>query len=100
MLSLFVEHLMNKWVGLFIFVCVLILIVSAIRSPYKTELVCFNEEGAVIFYASGYAPNRDGHPLIELAPDVFRVKETRKIITGTCRGTWGGDFPLGREYYE
>ena len=90
-----------KWFGFFAAVCTLAIIISLALGPAKTETVCFDDiTGSVIFYAAGYTFDSDGHPLIELADGVYRIKETRKILTGTCRSNWGGDFPRGRAYYE
>ena len=78
-------------------VCWLILMIWH-PMDYNTEQVCFNQQGEVIFYASGFRPGDS--PILKLTEDKWKVLSTGKIMYATCRGSWGSSKPRGREYWE
>ena len=85
------------WV--FMIFCVCVIFYGLIYGPHNTETVCFDDEGNVIFYASGYKPNTDDHPLIQLTEDMYRIRETGEVLHAQCRISWGTRPPKGVEYY-
>jgi len=71
--------------------------------PYNTETVCFDDNGSIILYASGYKPGTCddcGNPIIHISGDKYKIRETGELIEAACRSIWGVNPPRGREYWE
>ena len=67
--------------------------------PWNTEVVCY-KDGELVFYASGYEPSRDTHPLKHMGEDYYKVKATGEEFQAECGSSWGASEPRGRAYYE
>ncbi len=87
--------------GWFMFVSVCLVVGGFMVGTPNTETVCFDDDGDVIFYASGYEANNsdEGRPLIHLSGEVYRIKKTGEKLYGRCKSSHGTQPPKGVEYY-
>ena len=65
---------------------------------YNTEQVCFNDDGEVIFYASGFKPS--DAPVVHIAGAKYKNTENKQALKGKCKSTWGVSQPKGYDYWE
>jgi hypothetical protein len=65
---------------------------------YNTEIMCFDENGGLVFYEQGFAPGKP--PIESLSTGVYRVKETGNKIRAECKSTWGANPPKGEDYWK
>ena len=91
---------MSTVAGWAVFFFLVFMAVTLSTGPYNTEVVCFDKDGQVVFYASGYKPSEATHPLIPLSDGVYRVKKTGEKIFAQCKGTWGVNSPKGELYWR
>jgi hypothetical protein len=93
---------MNKFMFVFTTVAFITVLVGVIwhPQPYNTEVVCFDKDAKIVFYASGHSPNMDDSPLIKLTDSAYKIKMTGKILKAHCNSTWGSRPPKGRAYWE
>lgn len=66
--------------------------------PYNTEQVCFNNEGRIVFYASGFKPSET--PLVHINGKKHKNIKTGATVTGACKWSWGANEPKGYEYWR
>lgn len=88
---------------LIIFLGILMITAYAL-SPWQTEIACYDLNGELVFYESGYKPNTKHYPVQHRGVDsnrnnIYIVKSTKEMFKGSCKSHWGGTVQ-GKEYYQ
>ena len=66
--------------------------------PYNTEQVCFDDDGNIVFYASGYSSSEI--PVVHINGKKYKNVETNETVDGECRSSWGVNKPKGYDYWK
>lgn len=84
--------------GVFVFLVWFFYMIIVHPQPYNTEQVCFNDEGGIVFYSSGFKPSET--PVVNINGKKYKNIETGETINGTCKWSWGVNKPKGYDYWK